>query len=485
MKLLQDLLYKVRMDQVLGNTNVAVESVTSDSRQVRKLSLFVAVRGTVTDGHAYINKAVELGAAVIVCEEIPADAPMHVVFVQVQDSSRALGIIASNFYDNPSSKLKIVAVTGTNGKTTTATLLFRLFRSMGYKCGLLSTVVNRINEIEIPATHTTPDAVNLNELLNRMIQEGCTYVFMEASSHALHQNRMAGMNITGALYTNITHDHLDYHGNMNEYIKAKKILFDMLPSTSFAIVNSDDRYHDVMISATKAKKRTYALHSMADYRGKVLESGLNGLQMMVGQHELHSPLIGEFNAYNLLVVYAAAIELGIDNMNVLIHLSSMQAPEGRFQYIRNNQGCVAVVDYAHTPDALENVLKTLKSVRTGNEQLITVVGCGGDRDKTKRPIMAQIAVEYSDRVILTSDNPRSEEPKSIIDEMAAGLDIIQKKKALSVTDRKEAIGVANSMLQPGDILLIAGKGHEKYQEIQGVRYEFDDLKLITELFQTN
>lgn len=483
MKLLQDILYKVRLEGVVGKTNVAVESITSDSRAVRPMALFVAVKGLQSDGHSFIGKAIELGAAAVVCQELPQQLDENVVYVQVADTSKALGIMASNFFDNPSEKMKVLAVTGTNGKTTVATLLFRLYRSMGFKCGLLSTVVNRINEVEIPSTHTTPDAVALNDLLARMQREGCTHVFMEASSHALHQNRMTGVQVDGAIFTNLTHDHLDYHGSMNEYIKAKKILFDQLGSNAYAVVNADDRYHDVLVSACKAKVRTYALHTLADYKAKLIENTLEGLQINIDRFELHSPLIGEFNAYNLTAVFAAAVELGTDPTAVLVHLSSLGAPEGRFQYIRKQDGTTAIVDYAHTPDALENVLNTIQSVR-GQQEIISVVGCGGDRDRAKRPLMAAIAANKSDRVIVTSDNPRSEDPKAIIQEMIAGLDPIQKKKILSVTERREAIEVACSLAKPGDIILIAGKGHEKYQEIAGVKYPFDDLQIITELFQT-
>ena len=484
MKLLQDILYKVRLEGVVGNTNVAVESITSDSRAVRPMALFVAVKGMQSDGHSFIAKAIEMGAAAVVCQELPEKLEESIVYVQVADTSRALGIMAANFYENPSEKMKVLAVTGTNGKTTVATLLFRLYRSMGHKCGLLSTVVNRINEIEIPSTHTTPDAVALNDLLARMQREGCTHVFMEASSHALHQNRMAGVKIDGAIFTNLTHDHLDYHGSMNEYIKAKKILFDQLGVNAYAVVNADDRYHDALVSACKARVRTYALHTMADYKAKLIENTIEGLQLNIDRFELHSPLIGEFNAYNLTAVFAAAVELGTDATTVLVHLSALGAPEGRFQHIRKSDGTIAIIDYAHTPDALENVLNTIQSVR-GQEEIISIVGCGGDRDRAKRPIMAAIAANKSDRVIVTSDNPRSEDPKAIIQEMIAELDPIQKKKVLSVTDRREAIEVACSLAKPGDIILIAGKGHEKYQEISGVKHPFDDLQIITELFQTN
>ncbi|MFM2195439.1 MAG: hypothetical protein RL092_1039 [Bacteroidota bacterium] len=483
MKLLKDILYKVRIVEVIGSTNAAIESVTSDSRAVKPMGLFVAVTGTLSDGHQFIGQAIAQGASAIVCERLPEEISNQVVYVLVEDAPSALAILACNFYDNPSTRLKIVAITGTNGKTTTATLLFRLFRSMNYKCGLLSTVVNRINDIEVPSTHTTPNAVQLNELLARMVNEGCAYVFMEASSHALHQHRMTGLQLKGAVFTNLTHDHLDYHGSMNEYIKAKKMLFDMLPSSSFAVVNGDDRYHEAMVAACKARVKSYALHTIADYTTKVLENQLDGLKLSIMNNELHTLLIGEFNAYNLTAVFAVATELGIDSIQTLTHLSVLSAPEGRFQTIRRKDGAMAVVDYAHTPDALENVLDTVRSVRSGNELIITVVGCGGDRDKAKRPTMAVIAAEKSDKVILTSDNPRSEDPKEIINEMLEGLDPIQRKKVLTITDRKEALSVASQMANATDIILIAGKGHEKYQEIQGVRYAFDDLQIIHEFFQ--
>jgi UDP-N-acetylmuramoyl-L-alanyl-D-glutamate--2,6-diaminopimelate ligase len=483
MKLLKDILYKVRIVEVIGSTNAAIESITSDSRAVKPMGLFVAVSGTNSDGHNFIHQAIAQGASAIVCERIPEEISNQVVYIVVENTSVALAVLSCNFFDNPSHRLKIVAVTGTNGKTTTATLLFRLFRSMNYKCGLLSTVVNRINDIEVPSTHTTPNSVQLNELLARMVSEGCTHVFMEASSHALHQHRMTGLQLKGAVFTNLTHDHLDYHGSMNEYIKAKKMLFDMLPSTAFAIVNGDDRYHETMVAACKAKVKTYALHTVADYKTKVLENQLDGLKLSIMQNELHTLLIGEFNAYNLTAVFAIASELGIDSIQTLTHLSVLTAPEGRFQTIRRKDGAMAVVDYAHTPDALENVLDTIRSVRSGNELIITVVGCGGDRDKSKRPTMAVIASEKSDKVILTSDNPRSEDPKEIINEMLAGLDPIQRKKVLTITDRREALSVASQMAGSTDIILVSGKGHEKYQEIQGVRYAFDDLQIMNEFFQ--
>ena len=451
-----------------------------DSRDVKPFSLFVAVSGVTVNGHDYIDKAIASGAVAIVCEKIPDYPTGNITFIQVQNSAESLGYIASNYYDNPSEKLEIVAVTGTNGKTTTATLMYRLARKMGFKSGLLSTVVNVINDREIPATHTTPNAIALNKLLAEMVENGCVYCFMEASSHALHQHRLTGVQIRGALFTNITHDHLDYHKTFNEYIKAKKILFDMLPSSAFAITNTDDRHGDIMIQNCKGKVKTMALHSMADYRAKVLENGFAGLHLVIDNHDVYTQLIGGFNAYNILAVYAAAMELGLDKLEVLTAISGLQAPDGRFQYIKTPNGVTAVVDYAHTPDALKNVLKTIAEIRTGNEQVISIVGCGGDRDKTKRPEMARIAAEWSNRVVLTSDNPRSEDPETIINEMKEGLDPVMMKKTLAVSDRREAIKFACTLANAGDIVLIAGKGHERYQEIAGVKHPFDDFQIVSE-----
>lgn len=479
MRLLKDILFKTRIQQVLGSTNVAIEHITMDSRQVKPLSLFVAVTGATTDGHNYISKAIEQGATAIICERIPENFPPNVTVVQVQNSAESLGYIASNYYDDPSEKIAIVAITGTNGKTTTATLLYQLARKMGFKAGLLSTVVNIINDRKIPATHTTPDAITLNQLLAEMVQEGCAYCFMEASSHALHQHRMTGLKLRGAIFTNITHDHLDYHKTFNDYIKAKKMLFDMLPSSAFAIVNHDDRHSDVMLQNCKASRKTLALQSMADYKAKIIENGFSGLHLMIDSQDLYTQIIGAFNAYNILSVYATAMELGMDKMEVLTAISTLQPPEGRFQYAKTKGGITAIVDYAHTPDALKNVLRTIRDIRTGNEQVITVVGCGGDRDRTKRPDMAQIAAELSDKIILTSDNPRSEEPEAIIQDMKLGLDPALNKKALAVTDRREAIRIACTLAQSGDIILVAGKGHEKYQEIAGVKHPFDDYQVVS------
>lgn len=451
-----------------------------DSRTVKSFTLFVAVKGTQTDGHEFIHKAIESGAIAVVCEAMPDFLLEQVTYVQVSNSAEALGYIAANFYDNPSDQLKVVAVTGTNGKTTTATLLYRLVRAMGFKAGLLSTVVNLINNTELEATHTTPDAITLNRLMAQMVSEGCEFCFIEASSHALHQQRLTGIKFTGAIFTNITHDHLDYHKSFNEYIRAKKILFDSLPSSAFAIVNKDDRHSDVMVQNSKASVKTFALQGMADYKARVIENLFSGLHISIDNQDLYTRLIGNFNAYNILGVYATACELGLNKLEVLTVISTLEPPAGRFQYISSLSGITAIVDYAHTPDALVNVLKTIREIRPGNEQVITVIGCGGDRDKTKRPEMARIAADLSDRVILTSDNPRSENPETIILEMKEGLDPVQMKKTLAVTDRREAIKLACTLAIPGDIILIAGKGHEKYQEIMGVRHVFDDYVITNE-----
>lgn len=471
------------MVQVTGGTNVAIEHVSIDSRTIRPMSVFVAITGTITDGHQYIEQCIRQGAVAIVCERMPEQLQNGVTYIQVNDSSEALGYIACNYYDNPSEKIKIVAVTGTNGKTTTATLLYRLFRAMGHKTGLLSTVVNKINDQALTSTHTTPNAVALNELLAQMVEAGCTYCFMEASSHALHQNRLTGVRLTGALFTNITHDHLDYHGTFNEYIKAKKKLFDQLPAQAFAITNTDSKYGEIMLDHCKAKHKSYALKTMADFKARVLDNSFDGLHMQLDGKEVYTRLIGSFNAYNLLLVYAAGAELGIDKDLLLTTLSGLEAPEGRFEYVRSNGGIMGIVDYAHTPDALENVLNTLHDIRKGNENIITLVGCGGDRDKTKRPEMARIAFENSNRTILTSDNPRSENPEDILKDMQAGLSKEQLAQCLSLVDRKEAIKMACVLAQPGDIILVAGKGHEKYQEIAGIKHDFDDYQILKETFQ--
>ncbi len=482
MKLLSDILYKTRMEEIVGSTNIAISSVTFDSRRVKKDSLFVATRGTSVDGHSYIEKAIESGAAAIVCEILPELLIEHITYVKVLNSSEALGYIACNFFNNPSEKLKLVGITGTNGKTTTVTLLFNLFRGLGYHVGLLSTVENKINNTIIPSTHTTPDALSLNELLAKMVDAGCQYAFMEVSSHAIVQHRITGINFAGAAFSNITHDHLDYHKTFDEYIKAKKTFFDHLNEDAFALTNADDRNGMVMLQNTKAKKQTYALKSIADYKCRIIENHLNGLLLSIDGQEVWVKLIGSFNAYNVLVVYAISQLLHKDKVQVLTTLSNLNSVEGRFQYVKSKTGIVAIVDYAHTPDALKNVLETIKNIRTGNEQVITIVGCGGDRDAAKRPIMAQIACEYSNKTILTSDNPRSENPEDILNQMQVGVSPVDVKKTLRITDRREAIKTAVALASTGDIILIAGKGHEKYQEILGVKHPFDDFEIIKELF---
>jgi len=480
MKLLKDILYKAGIIEVIGSTNIAITALSFDSRKIEKDSLFIAIKGTLSDGHKYIDDTISKGAIAILCEELPEAINDKVTYIKVKDTSAALGIIAGNFYDNPSEKIKLVGITGTNGKTTTVTLLFSLFKKLGYKVGLLSTVKNQINNEIIPATHTTPDSIQLNALLRQMIEKGCTHCFMEVSSHAVVQNRIAGIHFSGAVFTNITHDHLDYHKTFDEYIKAKKKFFDGLGSDAFALTNKDDVNGQIMLQNTKALKRSYSLRSMADFKCKVVENQFSGLLLNIDNQEVWSKLIGSFNAYNLLAVYATAILLKEDKTNVLTTLSTLSSVEGRFQYIRNNNGVVGIVDYAHTPDALQNVLKTIADIRTGNEQVITVVGCGGDRDAAKRPIMAKIAGDLSTKVILTSDNPRSEEPEAILKEMQAGVDAVNFKKTISITDRSEAIKMACSIANDGDIILIAGKGHEKYQEIKGVKHPFDDMEVLQE-----
>ncbi len=484
MKLLSEILYKARIEEVTGSTHIAISSVTFDSRKVKKDTLFVATRGTASDGHQFIDSAIQLGASAIVCEELPENIKENVTYVKVVDSHLALGFIACNYFDNPSQKLKLVGVTGTNGKTTTVTLLFNLFRSLGNNVGLLSTVENKINNTIIPATHTTPDALALNELLETMVKQGCEYAFMEVSSHAIVQHRIAGIQFAGAVFTNITHDHLDYHKTFDEYIKAKKMFFDNLPESAFALTNKDDKHGSVMLQNTKAHKYTYALKTLADYKCRIIESHLNGLLLNINNHEVWVKLIGAFNAYNVLAVYASAHLLKQDVTNILTTLSNLNSVEGRFEYIKSAGGIIGIVDYAHTPDALKNVLETIKDIRTGDEQVITLVGCGGDRDSAKRPVMSNIACQFSNKVILTSDNPRTEDPEEILNQMEKGVDAVDVKKTLRIADRKEAIKTACTLARKGDIILIAGKGHEKYQEIKGVKHPFDDLEILKENIKT-
>ena len=482
MKLLSDLLYDARILEVRGTTHVAVEHVAVDSRKVQPLGLFVAVPGTVVDGHDYIDNAVQSGAACVICERMPEDVPKHVTVVQVKSSAAALGHVAAAFHNHPSRDMKVVAVTGTNGKTTTVTLLHQLYRLLDRKVGMLGTVENRIVDRVLPATHTTPDALSLQALLREMADAGCTHVFMEASSHAIVQERTTGTQFAGAVFTNITHDHLDYHGDFNGYIKAKKQLFDRLPASAFAAVNADDPHAEDMVADTKAKVVTMAVQGVADERARLIENQITGLVLHLDGQELYSQLVGGFNASNLLVVYVVSKMLGADKMSALTQMSLLKPPAGRFERVPARDGITAIVDYAHTPDALDNVLKTIAHVRTGGEKVITVVGCGGDRDAAKRPVMARSATSGSDRVILTSDNPRSEDPAAILRDMEQGLDPIDKRKCLSIVDRREAIRTAAALAEPGDIVLVAGKGHETYQEIQGIRTPFDDRIELKEAF---
>ncbi len=484
MKKLSDILYKVNLVEISGNTDVEVKSITFDSRKVEEGTLFIATKGITVDGNNFIAKAIDKGAHAIVCENIPEIKSDKITYIRVGDSSIALATISENFFDNPSEKLKVFAVTGTNGKTTVATLLYHLFTGLNYKCGLLSTIENRIVNEVIPASHTTPDALQIANLMSNMLLQGCTYCFMEASSHAIHQNRMAGVHLSGAIFTNLSHEHLDYHKTFHEYIEAKKKLFDQLPPDAFALVNSDDKRGKVMLQNTRAKKYTYSINGMADYRARITESSFHGMVMQIDGEEVYTPLVGDFNAYNLLAIYASAMLLGEQKIPVLTVLSKLRPAEGRFDYILSNENKImGIVDYAHTPDALEKVLLTIKDIRSGNEQLITLIGCGGDRDTEKRPVMAKVASELSDRVILTSDNPRTENPDAIIDEMMKGIVPLKMGRVLSIVNRKEAIRTAVSISKKGDIILIAGKGHEKYQEIKGVRYPFDDKKVLTESFE--
>lgn len=461
------------------------KAIVFDSRKAERGDVFVAIKGTAMDGHDFIPQVINQGVQVIVCEREIQYCPKDVQCILVEDTHTALGLMASNFYENPSKEIKLVGVTGTNGKTTIATLLYNTFQNLGYPCGLLSTVCNYIGNEKVPATHTTPDPVQLNALLKQMVQKGCEYVFMEVSSHAIHQKRVEGLHFDGGVFTNITHDHLDYHKTFDAYIAAKKAFFNSLPNTAFALVNADDKRSEVMVQNTKAKVFKYSLRAIAEFKGKILEHHFDGMLLQIGQTEMWSRLIGEFNASNLLAVYGVAISFGIQGDEVLQAMSGLSNVEGRFEYLKSEDGVMAIIDYAHTPDALKNVLTTINQIRTGNESLITVVGCGGNRDKAKRPVMAKVAVDQSNQVIITSDNPRDEDPQEIIDDMLEGLDVIEKRKALSIVDRKEAIKTASFLAKPGDIILVAGKGHETYQEIKGERFYFSDKKEVAEHFLLN
>jgi UDP-N-acetylmuramoyl-L-alanyl-D-glutamate--2,6-diaminopimelate ligase len=478
---LKDILYSVSLLEVSGPTDLEIASVAFDSRKAVRESLFVAVRGTSTDGHQFIARAIEQGAVAVLCEELPEERLPSVTYVKVGDSARALGRVASNFFGNPSGELQLVGVTGTNGKTTVATLLFQLFRELGFKTGLISTVENHINETVVPATHTTPDPISLNSLLKDMVAAGCDFCFMEVSSHAVAQHRIEGLKFAGGIFTNLTHDHLDFHQTFDAYLKAKKAFFDELDKTAFAVTNADDKNGMVMLQNTRARKRTYSLRSMADYKARVLENNFSGLILNIDNEEVWFKMVGSFNAYNLLAVYGTAMQLDQDREKVLTILSKLSGAEGRFDYITSRTGVIGIVDYAHTPDAVQNVLSTVQDIRKGTEQVITIIGCGGDRDRSKRPLMAQVACDWSTKVILTSDNPRSEDPQAIIREMEAGVTPNNRKKAISIVDRKEAIRTACHFAQPGDIIVLAGKGHEKYQEIAGVKHPFDDKKILNEM----
>jgi len=481
MSILKDILYKVAIESVTGSTEVAINQLNFDSRKIEKNDVFIAIRGTISDGHDFIEKAIELGAAAVICDTLPADLVNGVTYVCVKDTNAALAFMAANYFGNPSQKLKLVGITGTNGKTTIASLLCQLFKKAGFKVGLLSTVKILVDDIEYKATHTTPDSITINHFLKEMADAGVEYCFMEVSSHGIHQKRTEALHFRGGIFTNLSHDHLDYHPTFAEYRDVKKSFFDHLPASAFALTNIDDKNGQVMLQNTSARKLTYALKTYADYKAQILENQLSGLLLKINGNEVWVKLIGTFNAYNLLAIYGTAVELGLDSLEVLRLMSELESVSGRFQYIVSNTNITAIVDYAHTPDALENVLNTINDVRTNNEQLITVVGCGGNRDTAKRPVMANIASDLSDKVILTSDNPRNEEPEAIIQEMEKGIQAQNFKKVLSITDRLQAIKTACQLAQPNDIILIAGKGHETYQEIKGVRHDFDDMKNVKEI----
>jgi len=484
MALLREILYQSGIQSVHGPLDIVVSDVQIDSRKITPSSLFIAIKGLQMDGHAHIDQAIKAGAAAIVLERLPDQLDPSITWIQVSDSASAAGYIAHHFFGEPSEKIFLIGITGTNGKTTIATLLYKLFTSLGYRCGLISTVRIIIGNTAYPATHTTPDPVQLNRSLQQMVTEGCSHVFMETSSHAIHQQRIAGLKYTGGVFSNITHDHLDYHKTFDEYIRVKKMFFDSLPSNAFAISNADDKRGGVMLQNTKAQRLFYSLRSMADFKGKILENGLAGLVMAIGDKEVHFRLIGEFNAYNLLAVFATAVCLKEDKEEVLRCMSELTGAEGRFDYqVSQKEKQIGIIDYAHTPDALENVLATIRNLRSGEQQIITVVGCGGDRDKAKRPLMAKVAAAMSDKVFLTSDNPRSEDPVAIIQDMEEGLNTSGKRKTIALPDRREAIKAAVAAGHAGDILLIAGKGHEKYQEIKGVKYPFDDKEVLSEMWE--
>lgn len=481
MILLKDILYKVTLEKVVGNTSVAITNIEFDSRKVALNDVFVAIKGTLSDGHDFIKMASEKGAIAIVCETLPEIIINGITYVQVKDSQQALAFMAANFYENPSENLKLVGVTGTNGKTTISTLLYQLFKKAGFETGLLSTVKIKVGDTTYPATHTTPDSLTINKYLREMVDAGVEYCFMEVSSHGIHQKRTEALHFAGGIFTNLSHDHLDYHKDFKEYRDVKKSFFDALPKSAFALTNVDDKNGPIMLQNTVAKKYTYALKSMADYKAQILENQFTGLLLKINSHELWVKLIGNFNAYNLLAIYGASDLLGLETMEALQLMSTLESVDGRFQYAVSSKNITAIVDYAHTPDALKNVLETVNSIRTGNEELITVVGCGGNRDAEKRPKMGNIAATLSTKVIFTSDNPRNEDPELIIEAIEKGVSPAHYKKTLSITDRKQAIKTACQMANEGDIVLIAGKGHETYQEIKGERFDFDDFKIVNQM----
>ena len=483
MSVLKDILYKVAIEAIKGSTDIAINKMDFDSRKIENKDVFVAIRGSISDGHDFIGKAILQGAVAVICDTFPETIKNGITYVRVKDTNSALAFMAANYFGDPSQDLKLVGITGTNGKTTIASLLYQLFKKAGFKVGLLSTVKILVDDVEYKATHTTPDSITINHYLKEMVAHGVDYCFMEVSSHGIHQKRTEALHFVGGIFTNLSHDHLDYHPTFAEYRDVKKSFFDHLPKTAFILSNIDDKNGQVMLQNTAAKKCTYALKTYADYKAQILENQLSGLLLKINGNEVWVKLIGTFNAYNLLAIYGTAVELGMESLEVLRLLSDLESVSGRFQFIVSTTNITAIVDYAHTPDALENVLKTITTIRTKNEQLITVVGCGGNRDKTKRPIMAGIASELSDKAIFTSDNPRNEEPEAIIAEMEQGVAPQNYKKTLTISDRKQAIKTACQLAQPNDIILIAGKGHETYQEIKGIRQHFDDMETVKEVLE--
>jgi UDP-N-acetylmuramoyl-L-alanyl-D-glutamate--2,6-diaminopimelate ligase len=483
MSILKDILYKVAIEAVKGSTDISINKMDFDSRKIEINDIFVAIRGSISDGHDFIEKAILQGAVAVICDTFPDTIENGITYVQVKDTNSALAFMAANYFGDPSQKLKLVGITGTNGKTTIASLLYQLFKKAGYKVGLLSTVKIMVDDVEYKATHTTPDSITINHFLKEMVENEVEYCFMEVSSHGIHQKRTEALHFVGGIFTNLSHDHLDYHPTFAEYRDVKKSFFDHLPKTAFILSNIDDKNGQVMLQNTAAKKCTYALKTYADYKAQILENQLSGLLLKINGNEVWVKLIGTFNAYNLLAIYGTAVELGMESLEVLRLLSDLESVSGRFQFIVSSTNITAIVDYAHTPDALDNVLKTINAIRTKNEQLITVVGCGGNRDKTKRPIMAGIASELSDKAIFTSDNPRNEKPEAIIAEMEQGVAPQNYKKTLTISDRKQAIRTACQLAQPNDIILIAGKGHETYQEIKGIRQHFDDMETVKEVLE--